>query len=248
MKFPTLSASTRTTTMLAAVAAVLFFATIMTYMVCSGHLRSVALELQDKQKQVDDSTKIAMRLNDAEQSYLQAQGELGYLETSVATHAYVPTLLEQLERLGREMDLRVVSVRPQVAPPPPPRPIKRTSEDPQAAPETSSKGTQSAEKPQLPKPYEELIIDVELEGTYWHARNFLYRLTSFPKVVAVKQIQMAPVNMVARRGSPRLSVKLNVVAFVFPASPVQNEQTKPAPPPAATTKAATLSRRSNDEG
>jgi len=247
LKLPALKPSTRTLTLLAAGAAVLFFSGVLVYTACSRSLKSVEAELAAKQKQLDESKKIAARLEAAQGAYEQAQAELAILETSVATYAYVPTLLQQLERLGQSKKLKVVAVRPAPATPPTRAPIKRTSENPEAGADTSQK-TSTAKKAEPPKPYEELNIDVELEGTFWNARDFIDSLTSFPKIVAVRRVQITPIASLEQRGSPRLSVRLGVTAFIFPVKGAESPPAKPEPSLPAATKAATASGRISNEG
>ncbi len=248
MKLPEVNANTRTMTVLAAAVAVLFFGGVLVYTFSSRQLGLASNELHGKQKQVEDSKKIALRLSDAEQTLAAAQSEIAILETSVSKDEYVPTLLQQLETRGRLLGLKVVSVRPQPVAVAEVAPIKRTSEDPQAAPETASKSGESPEKKAKASkpPYQELKIDIELEGTYWNARNFLHELTQFPKIISVKQINMAPIGAVSRRGSPSLQVRLSVTAFVFP--PDSQPPAQPSTTVPTGDKAAALDRRSGNEG
>lgn len=246
MKVPALKPNIRTMTILAIVAALLFFAGILTYVVCTRHLKVASAELQEKQKQVEDSKKIANRLLDVQERYLRTQEEISFLETSVSTQSYVPTLLKQIEALGTSVDLRVNSVRPMKAPPAAPPPIKRTSEDPEAAPASGSTSNVPADGAEEPKPYQELNIDIELEGTYWHARDFIYRLTSFPKIISVKEMQVSPAGPVEGRKSPKLLVKLTVTAFVFQEKSESDTKQTPSTPP--TTNAAATERRLGHEG
>lgn len=239
----------RSIIILAVVAGVLFCSGIFTFVVCSRHLRTASLDLEAKQKQVLDSKKIAEGLANAQDSYLQTQRELAFLENCVSTHAYVPTLLKQLEALGTSMNLKVVSVRPEKAQPAAPPPIKRTSEDPAAAPETSSgasntPGGATEEK----KPYEELNISIELEGSYWHARDFMYRLTTFPKIMAVRAVQLSPAGAVEGKGSPKLLVRLGVTAFIFQEQGVPQTGPKQSPSSPQPTSAAAVNRRFGNEG
>jgi Tfp pilus assembly protein PilO len=205
-------------------------------------------DLQREQKLYDENKRIAARLVDAEQNYETAKLELGNLETSVATYQYVPTLLKQLEELGTSMDLHVLSVRPQPAEAAP-VPIKKTAEESKEGGQDASKtasATASAKKEAV-KPYEELKIDIEVEGSYWRTRNFIFMLTKFPKIVSVNEVQMSPAGVIQRKGSPNLQVRLNVTAFVFSDKQQANDKAKGS---SADTSASAvgLDRRSNDEG
>lgn len=230
MTIPTFKASHRTITVLIVVAGVLFLVAVMTYVMMNGKLSDALAEMQQKQKQVEGNHQIAKRLKSAEETYLRAQNEIGFLETSVSSEAYVPTMLKQLESLGKSLNMRVVSVRPEPPAAAAPPPIKRTSEE--GAESTASSNVPAA-APEKPKPYEELKINIELEGSYWNARNFIDRLTRFPKIVAVQQVQMSPASTkTTLKRSPTLLVKLSLTAFIFPVQtpPVQNPGAQPAAP------------------
>jgi Tfp pilus assembly protein PilO len=248
LKLPNPKATTHTLLILAGSALLLFILGVFIYVGCSKQLVSVEKDLAEKQRLVDDSKKIAARLIESQQQLQQAQLELGCLETSVATYQYVPTLLKQLEQLGKSNNLRVLSVRPKPAPPAPPPPIKKTSEDPQAAPELSSKNGDSGKSTETVKPYEELSIDVEVEGTYWNTRNFVNHLTKFPKIISVKSIQIIPSGIVtSSRQSPKLSVIFNVTAYIFPLNSTPATYNNPKPL-TSSSSAAGATRRAGNEG
>jgi Tfp pilus assembly protein PilO len=253
LKLQTVNPSTRAMGVMAGVAAVLLLVGIFAYVSESENLRTARNTLRDKEAQVEAGKKVATRLQESEQNFADTQAQLACLETSVSTYAYVPTLLSQLEQLGRSLDLKVVAVKPLPAPPAPVAAIKRTSQDAQAAPETaSSPGATTAKK--ADKPYEELKIDIEVEGNYWCTRSFIYRLTRFPKILSVNEVQLSPAGVVTRKRSPRLQASLNVTAFIFPAESPQNNSTTPTGPadqkaaPGALTDASVLKWRSGSEG
>ncbi len=213
-------------------------------MVGSKHLHAVSTSLTEKQKQVEDSTRIAGRLKQAQAECNKAQMEISFLETSVSTFAYVPTLLGQLEELGKQHSLKVTSVRPRPAPIEAPRPAPKAEDG-----GTSGK-TAAAEKSEPVKPYDELLIDLELEGTYWNIHDFMFSLTRFPKIVAVNQIEMAPMAAAEKKGSPTLLVKLGLTAFVFKESTPDKKPVHQAfggqAAPAPTSRAALADGRSNN--
>ncbi len=75
-----------------------------------------------------------------------------------------------------------------------------------------------------------------------NALDFLYKLTSFPKIMAVNTVQMDPDNSpgAAVTGSPKLKIKVNLTAFVFKeATPIK----KPV-----NNSAASAGRNGNEAG
>lgn len=239
---PTLKPTTRTLAMFSIIAGLLFMVTILAYTVGSRRLGAATAQLQKKQKQVEDSSRIAKHLVDAQQAYLKAQGELGFLETSVSSYAYVPTLLGQLEALGKTHNLKVISVRPQMEKKPSPSPVNQSSEE-------SGDGSDSNKKKAVaekPKPYDEMKIDIQLEGTYWCMHDFMQSLTKFPKIIAVTELQLSPSKVAEHISSPELQARLIVTAFVFKDN-AGAENVKPESTPPVTSNATAIGR-SNNEG
>lgn len=241
MRFPVLKPSIRTIAILAAIAGLLCISGILVYMVGSGQLKAKAKKLAEIETQVDGSQRIAARLETARTKYINAQTELCFLETSVSTYAYVPTLLGQLEQLGKAHNLKVVSVRPEAIPPPAPY-------KPKAEGESATASTAKEKKKEKPKPYQELKINIELEGSYWCVHDFMLSLTKFPKIVAVKEITVAPSDSANTPISPKLKASLVVTAFIFKPEAGKVDTPKPAFTPPALKKASVSAGRSNNEG
>ncbi|MEN6372067.1 MAG: type 4a pilus biogenesis protein PilO [Armatimonadota bacterium] len=238
MKTPTLKPTTKTLVLLSVIAGLLFASIILAYTVGSSRLGSATAQLQNKQKQVDDGTRVAKRLVEAQEAYLKAQGEIGFLETSVSNSAYIPTLLGQLEALGKSHNLKVVSVRPQpIAEQAPARPPAGDSEN--------KSGSAAAATKEKPKPYDEMKIDIQLEGSYWCIHDFIESLTKFPKIIAVNQLQMSPTKAAELRKSPELQASLVVTAFIFKDS-TGKETGKPEPTHPATNNAMAMGRSKNE--
>jgi Tfp pilus assembly protein PilO len=198
--------------------------------------RAVDSERAAVEKQVRESQTIAQTQRDSENKYNDTRAQIRCLESSVSTQAYVPSLLKQIEHLGRSVHLRVVGVRPKA-----PDPNAGLAKKMQA--EAASQGGQGANgsapaaaaaKPEPPKPYDELQVDLELEGSYMDALDFLYRLTSFPKIIAVNNVQMTPDSSDNISASPKLTIRINATAFVFKETSRSKKLDKPAAGAAST--------------
>lgn len=187
---------------LAALAVVLLFVCCFAYCNQASKLRTLHAQMAEKQDRLANSEQIASRLSVVEQHYLDAQAKLGALEQGVSTKAYVPTLLRQVEELGKSVNLRVVGVRP-----------KPVVDSPQRT--AASEGGAKQTAPKKPEPYEKLDIDIEINGKYSDVVQFLYRITSFPKIIAVNSVQMSPVGQPMKIASPVLSVRLSTTAFIL---------------------------------
>lgn len=229
MPSPNLKPTSKSLTLFVIIAVVLLFAGLFVYVAGSGKLKAASAELDSKQKEVENSKKIVERLQEAEAKYVQTNAQLQYLEKSVAQQAYVPTLLRQLETYGKDVNLKVASVRPVYKPTPPPtRKLSTDSTNPEAADkqinQSQQGGNDQQKQVEKPKPYDSLEINVDVEGTYNNAMSFLYKITRFPKIVTVNYVQISPVSAMFGTGSPMLQVKLNLTAYVF------REESKPAFP------------------
>lgn len=199
-------------TVLVVLAALVFVLCLLSCLAAVGKIRSIDGERAEVEKQVRESQMVAQTQRDSENKYLDTRAQIRCLESSVSTQAYVPTLLKQIERLGRSVHLNIIGVRPKAPDANAKLAQKMASE---AGGQAGADPNAAATKPEPPKPYDELEVDLELEGGYMNALDFLYRLTSFPKILAVNSVQMTPGIGLNVSESPRLSIKINATAFVF---------------------------------
>lgn len=190
----------------------------------SGKLHAVQVELNNKQSQMDSSAKIAARLPVARREFMEAQAQLGFLEQGVSSKAYVPTFLRQVEELGKKNHLQVAGVRPKQEEVKPP--VVAASQ----ADSDDKKKNQPVAKPKPPEPYDKLTLDIEMKGKYWDVVRFMHEITSFPKIVAVNEIQIAPESRFDITGSPKLTIRFNATAFIL------KDQVAPGPKGAKSTK------------
>jgi len=221
-------------TVMAVVAAVIFVCCLLACVAALAKVKEVDSERAKVEKQLQDSRSIAETQGDSENRYLDTRAQIRYLESSVSTQAYVPTLLKQMEHLGKSVNLKVIGVRPKA---PEARAVAATPAAGSAVTDTA------AAKPPPPKPYDEVMVDVTLEGSYMNALDFLYRLTSFPKIIAVNTVQMDPVAATPGAnvtGGPKLTIIVNVTAFVFKESHASSKK--------ATSASAASGRTGNEAG
>lgn len=227
-------------TMLAIAAGVILVCCLLACLGALAKVREVDGERAKVAKQVEDSQSVAQTQRDSENRYIDTRAQIRFLESSVATQAYVPTLLKQIEHLGKSVNLKVIGVRPKVDASAAVK-KKPASDGTSKSSSADSSATAPAAKPEPPKPYDELSIDLQLEGNYMNALDFLYRLTSFPKIVAVNTVQMNPTGSIGVIGSPRLTIDINVTAFVL-------KENKPAAEKTTTQSARAAGRSGNEAG
>lgn len=234
------------------IAGLLFFGCVMAYMAAAGKLNAAAKELKQKEQEVEAGKQMAQKLEQTKLDYMDTRSQLRYLEASVSKQAYVPTLLKQIEHLGKSVNMKVIGVRPAVVDPEMERRSIKSGKNASEGKVDEASKTKSSSDSKCEKkkeaPYNELNIKLEATGKYMSTLDLIYKLTSFPKIIAVNKVQMSPlVNSVPDfNSSPKLKVELDVTAFVF------KERDKPAPfkkaEPAAITGKADSGRGKNEAG
>ncbi len=164
-------------------------------------LKATAKDPADVQTELDD---MILKLNDT-------RAKLTHLERGVPAMEYVPTLLKELETLGKACGIEVTGVRPVPVQPKP------------AVKNESGESTKAARKP-----YNELDIEVRGRGHYGSVMKFINGLTMFPKIVAARTVSLQP-KMDHKAGAsviPKLDVTIELRSFLFP---IDGEKVKEDP-------------------
>lgn len=180
----------------------------------NSHLAGLQTTVRQKQQEVDGSEGIAKRYVSTQEAYTQTQSRIQYLEASVSSKSYVPTLLGQLQTLAATTHLSVMAVRP--APPAPFAPPAAPAHP--AAAGNAAATASDAKKAPPPPPYDTLNIDVDTIGTYADTAAFLYSLTRFPKIISVTAVQMHPNGATDKtnpHAAPTVTTNLKLIAFMF---------------------------------
>ena len=129
--------------------------------------------------------------------------ELRDLEAQVVPELFLPTLLRQVDALAKQNGLEVMA-------------LKHTLE---VSPQVPDAGASDEEKKAFrPLPYDRDHIDLEVRGTYWGVARFLYRLTTFPKILAVETVTERPAEQSTPQ-SGRIIATIRMTGFVF--QPIQ---------------------------
>jgi Tfp pilus assembly protein PilO len=215
-----------TIVLLGGLTGVLALGTPGSFWVGSQALASTTKTLEAKQAELNDGERIARRRDTARDALEADRSQLRYLETAVSDAAYVPTLLKQLEDLARSTNNKVLSVRPSVDTSGPSKIEQRR--DPDAADEKDGGEVKDKENKKAPDPYTRLNIQVVLVGGFNSVQQFVERLTRFPKIIAVDQIQLRPHQAQDGDRESKLDVDLKLVAFVMKESPRAAARTAPA--------------------
>lgn len=178
-------------------------------------LKKTAKDPAQVQSELDD---VILKLNDT-------RAKLTHLEQGVPEMEYVPTLLKELEKLGKECGIEVTGVRPV--------PVQA-----KPAPKNENGEATKAKR----KPYNELDIEVKGRGNYGSVMKFINGLTVFPKIVAARTVSMQPKvdNRTGVAGAPKLDVTIELRSYLFP---IDGEKVKEEPTTETGEKTIDLSSR-----
>lgn len=163
-----------------------------------GGMTAKADEVSRLEKLVQDEEGLKRRLEETTAKLAETSTTLGHLEKGVPSFAYVPTLLFELESIGKTNGIDVLGVRPVV----------------KVAPITPQKDGENLSSRR--KPYEEMSIEVKGRGTYRSVMSFLKSLQKFPKIVEARTVTLSPKQLQADPDGKRsLDVSIELRAYLF---------------------------------
>jgi Tfp pilus assembly protein PilO len=199
---------------------------VFVYRVRAHTLGTLRVELDQKRTRLAGAQARIAKRGQLEKEYAELRTRLAVLEPSLPTYAYVPTFLKQIEALATNTHNAVAGVRPLPKPaaPAPNPPAAGEGEGSAAngaakpAANSGAPGTQPKDKAKpTEQMYDRLPIEVSLTGGYWDTARFLHQLATFPKMIAVSDMQFTPTSG-ARGGitvAPDLQVKVNLMALIY---------------------------------
>ena len=152
-------------------------------------------EAADITNKLQNSSTIDHELAEANRRLKAAEGQLRYLEQAVSAKSYVPTLLKQLQLVGRQNKLSVESVRPVVN---------------VAAAADKNASSKNAEA-QL---YDLQDIQIAVNGRFWDCMQFVDGLTRFPKILAVRRIDIKPKARQFKTDPYVVDMSISLTAFI----------------------------------
>ena len=130
--------------------------------------------------------------------------QLQHLEQSVPNLAYVPTLLTELELLGKQHNIEVTGVRPVIGE--------------KKAVNTDDKASGGEKK----KAYQEMNIDISGRGSYGNVMQVVEALKKFPKIIAIQTVGLQPKKDTSQDANGQkssgvvLDATVRITAYLFP--------------------------------
>ena len=188
----------------------------------NGALTSALQKVEQKEAEVEDGQARERRREVALTNLEKDRQQIRYLETAVSDSAYVPTLLKQLEEAAVQTHNRVLGVQPQMVTQAPSRLEQRR--DPDAQGKEGESAEEEKKRRKREEPYTPVGIQVSLVGGFQSTQAFVERLTQFPKIIAVEEMQVRPHQgeAGAKEQAALLDVEIKLTAFVM------KEKAKPA--------------------
>lgn len=196
--------SKRTAIIMGSLAGVIFLATGGLYFWQTSEIEKIEKDVLAKQDEVHQGERVAKQLELVRQDAAAVDGKLRFLEQNVSSGAYIPTMLQQMEKRANSFGLVATNSRHSIEVPPPPPPLSREDQ-------------KAGKKPPPPPPYNKARIEMDLTGTYGNVARFVHSLIRFEKIIAVNSV-MEQTKMEPTNTSPTLSVRIVMTGYVFPDS------------------------------
>jgi Tfp pilus assembly protein PilO len=194
-------------TALILIAGVMLCLGLLLYQSRATKLRTLGQTRNDRREQLRGlQAKLASRPV-LERKYEDLQQRLGVLEPAVATYAYIPTFLRQIEKLAQETSNKVSGVKP--LPLIARTPAPAAGQGPEAGKQAGATAPLAAAKM-----YDSVPIEFSLTGDYWQTVAFLKGLSKFPKMLAIDDVSLTPAGQPEGLRAPELRVKMNLLALI----------------------------------
>lgn len=159
-----------------------------------GQLAKVNNRVNALKVSIENEGDVEKQLDSVSREVAESKQKLDHLEQGVPKRAYVPTMMTELESLGKSNGITVLGVRPMAN---------------KFAP--AKDGDETARR----KPYEEQLIEVKGTGTYMNVLGLLSAIEGFPKIVAVNQVTLTPKADPENKHSGILEITIELRAFLF---------------------------------
>jgi Tfp pilus assembly protein PilO len=166
-----------------------------------SNLSAEQTRVNDLQSQTQDESAVQAQLTKSQQDLEESKAQLTHLEKGIPGTAYVPTMLQELEKTGKESGISVTGVRP----------VAKSNQ----ASSAPSDGSTAVAKPA----YDELNIEVKGQGTYAGAMKFVKALQTFPKIVGVRTLEIVPALEPKDAQLGMVTITIGLRAYLFPDSP-----------------------------
>ncbi len=175
---------------------------------------SLEQKVSSIETELGDTKGLSEKLETTRLAAETANKELTHLESGVSSAAYIPTLLQELQRTGESCGLKITGVRPL----PPPAPTKKPNSD-----------EKTPDKPKR-NDYEPLDVEVKSAGSFNSLMQFFKKLEAFPKVVSLRNVSINPKINTDGVTLETIESILNIRVYVFPPTAQPSNNTNETAP------------------
>lgn len=193
-------------------------------------LRAVEHEYATKAEELASLTFKIAQLPRMQEELEQLQTRLAILEPALPTAAYVPTFLQQIERMAEDTGNVMDGIRPR------PAHLRRTPQPATNSGEAAAQDQAARDLERARDYYDVLPLQIALIGDYHSFQRFLQRLTEFPKMIAINDVTARPLLQVQYHKTPELHLQLEAVALVLKPIPLFDLREDSAPRPESHTR------------
>lgn len=181
-----------------------------------GNVGNLETKVSAIERRLGDAAGLSAKVENSRQEVISAGRDLTHLESGVSTAAYIPTLLQELQKTGESCGLKITGVRPL----PPPAPAKKNSDD------------KTPDRPKR-KDYESLDVEVKSAGSFDALMAFFRKLEAFPKIVSLRNVSINPKTKPDGVSLETIESVLNIRVYVFPPTAEPNKPSTEAAPKGA---------------
>lgn len=194
----------------AAIASVFFF---LLYSPKRQEVARLKQELQQKQQELQQAKRTDEELRRIKVEIEAAQAELTTLEVSLPPEEYVPTLLREIENLGRQTRGQIAALSPGQ--------IQQVGgSTPQQGTPTVQAGQtadQQAQQAETAVQYSQIPLSIPYVGSYNSMMQFLEQIAAMPIVIVIDSITINKTSdFDSVDGTPLLSVQMPANVYLLP--------------------------------
>jgi len=179
----------------------------------TADLAKLNQQLAKKEQQLEQAEAKLTELPELESEFSSLLSRLSMLEPALPDSAYIPTFLRQIEGLATKTHNQILMIRPKPASSASGAQAPKATINDETGEILEKKGEAAGRSAaQTSTPYDQIPIELRLQGSYWTVIDFLSELQRFPKMIAVNDVGFDPTGGLSQQPSPQLTVTMALTA------------------------------------
>lgn len=161
----------------------------------------LSAQLEERQKELGRLQAIAKERAQLEKEYAELQGFVASVEAKLPTVKEVPTLLVQLERMAKSVNIKLQGIRP----------MALEAIYPEGAPAQGQAPAGGGKAPKAgPPAYYRFPLKMTISANYAQVLQLMTQLQDFPRLMRVRKLSVIPKTL------PELNLDIDVDTYVLP--------------------------------